>query len=86
MRMFSSCILLPGDIVGVIVPKIMHYIFETKTGIEKPHPFTIYLTNEGHLLIGFTEDKMKKPLIPLDMLLESFKINNRMGIKMGESE
>ena len=82
MKMFESCINYPGDIKGVIIPKMMHYIFETKTGIEKPHPFTLYLTNEGHLLIGFTKDKMKKPVVSLDNLIDDYLINKRMGIKV----
>lgn len=83
MNLFTSCVLYPGDISGNIIPQLMQHIFETKTSIKKPHPFTLYLTNEGHLLIGFTKDKMTKPLIPLDTLIGSYEINKRMGLING---
>jgi hypothetical protein len=80
MKIFNSCIFFPGDITGLMIPKMMQQIFENKTGIEPPSPYMIYLTNEGHLLIGFKKDEMKKPLILLDDLIEAFTINKRMGI------
>ncbi len=80
INIFSSCIVFPGDIEGVIIPLMMHQIFQNKIGITKPHPYTLYLTQEGDLLMGLTEDKMKKPLIPLDTLVKTFEINERLGI------
>lgn len=70
-----------GDVVGLMFPKVIRWLFWQKTGIESPHPFTVAISNEGDFIMTFTKDyeKGKFIWIRVDDVLDCWLLNKRAG-------